>query len=757
MQFFQLVTCRGDSPSRGRRAQRLGGQILACAVMVVACLAQAGETPPPLSPGGPLAGSPPATTRVTLLHMGDIHGHLLPRPNLRSDGNGRPQGGLARLFTRIQELRAANPNNLLINTGDTLQGSAEALFTQGAALVAVLNPFGIDAFAAGNWDFVYGTRRFVELFAGEHPLAPWGALAANLYYAAGDYQGKITPYADRAGQRVLPSFMIREVGGVRIGIIGLTADRGPQAVAQATTSGLRFTDGDRELAELLARLRGQEAVAAVVLISELGLAANRYLAERHPGIDIVLSSDMHELTREPILTPGGTWLVEEGQDGTVLGQIDLLFEAGVLKGRHWTLHTIDDRIAEDPAIATLIAAQRAPFVAGPAFTPHLNPINQSRLATPIDTVVGQTRIPLHRSNFSHEVMPAVIEGASHDFLADAFRAVGGADIGAIRGFRYGTQVAPGPIRLEDLYHFMPIGAQIAVGTIRGQDLVDQIEASADGALNPAVDHWTGGGFYGFSGVEIELSPYSPRGQRAVAVRVGDQPLDPRAPYRYAAYWYPGDPELINRLPAQDIRVLTTPEGEPLDATEVVASYLRSLPDRTADPQLNRVRLTAPLPAPEFGFPVMQPLLGAYIPGVPAIDLRIDIPVALEGGKMVFNIGQADLEGDVPAGIKFMGKLARHLVEKGVAYRIIGIFKGDALYLLLQDPAYNRVRQVATGNPYREMVAALLRVGIELEACGNTMETRHFGNADLLPGIRVNEGAMFRTLELVREGFVQLEP
>ena len=56
-----------------------------------------------------------------------------------------------------------------------------------------------------------------------------------------------------------------------------------------------------------------------------------------------------------------------------------------------------------------------------------------------------------------------------------------------------------------------------------------------------------------------------------------------------------------------------------------------------------------------------------------------------------------------------------------------------------------------------MVAALLRAGIELEACGNTMETRHFGNADLLPGIRVNEGAMFRTLELVREGFVQLEP
>lgn len=705
----------------------------------------------------PIQQASAPAVRITLLHMGDIHGHLVPRPNLRSDGNGRPQGGLARMASRIAEIRAANPHHLLINTGDTIQGSAEALYTEGAAMAEALNPFDIDAFAPGNWDFVYGPRRFVELFAGPQPLAPWGALAANLYYAAGDDLGRPTAYFDRAGERILPPYVIKEFNGVRLGIIGLTAHRGPQAIARSTIAGLRFSDGDRELAEFLPLLRDREGVAAVVVISELGLAANLRLAERHPGIDLVLSSDMHELTREPIVTPGGTVLVEEGQDGTVLGQIDLDFTAGALRGWQWTLHTIDDRIPEDPATVERINRVRAPFVTGPAFRTHLNPINHSQLTTPIDTVLGQTRVALHRSNFSHEPMPAVIEGSSHDFLTDAFRAATGADIGAIRGFRYGTHVAPGPIRLEDLYHFMPIGAQIAAGTIRGQDLVTQIEASADGALNPDVDSWTGGSLYGYSGVEIELSPYSPRGQRAVAMRVGDRPIDPRALYRYASYWYAGDPDLINRLPAQDIRVLTDDEGAPLDATEVVARYLHALPDQTANPKLNRVRLTAPLPAPSFDFPVMQPLLGTFVPGVKLPELRVDIPLDLKEIKVVFNIGKPELEGDLPAGIKFLGKMARMMREQGAVFRIVGIYKGDALYQMLNDRAYNRVRQVRTGNPYLELVAELQREGVEIEACGNTMHLRGFGNSDLLPGIRVNEGALGRTLQLALDGFVQLEP
>src|SRR5438093_98638 len=112
----------------------------------------------------PAFGAKPTKTKITLIHMGDIHGHLVPQPNLTIDPSGAPVGGLARLYTQIQNIRNHSPNALLINAGDTIQGSAEVLYTKGSAMVNVLNGFGIDAFAPGNWDYVYGLARFQELF-----------------------------------------------------------------------------------------------------------------------------------------------------------------------------------------------------------------------------------------------------------------------------------------------------------------------------------------------------------------------------------------------------------------------------------------------------------------------------------------------------------------------------------------------------------------------------------------------------------------
>lgn len=697
-----------------------------------------------------------APTEVTFLHLSDLHGHLIPRPNVRSDGNGHLQGGLARLYAKISAIRAQRPNVLLVNTGDTIQGSAEALFTRGQAMVEVLAPFRIDAFAPGNWDFVYGTDRFIELFAGEQPAAPWGALAANLYYATLEHD-PATPYPQRSGHRVLPPYLVKQVGGVRIGILGLTANRGPQAVAQSVVHGFRFTGGNDEVAEWVPYLRRVERVDAVVLISELGLADNIRLAEEHAGIDLVLSSDSHEITRKPAVTRHGTVVVEEGQDGTVLGEVRLVIEDGAVRSWDYTLHTIDDTLPEDPELARTIAEQRAPFVAGERFTEQVNPFNHALLATPIDTVVGHTAVALYRGNFSHEPMPAVIEGSSHDFLADAFRAMTGADIGAIRGFRYGTQVAPGPIRLEDLYHFMPIGPQVAVGTIHGRELLEQIEASADGALNPDVAHWTGGGLFGYSGVTLDLNPYLPKGQRASNVRIGGRPLDPAGAYRYASYWYAQDPDRVNRTPARDIRVLTRPDGGPLDGTEVVVQYLQSLPGQTTDPVLHRITLLEPLPRPRPDLTVMQPLSGAVSPGQVRPQLHIDIPVTLAEAKVVFNVDTPKFDGDLPTALKFLGKVDKLFKRKGTRHHLVGVFQGEALYLLLNDAAYNRARHVTTGNPQREVVATLLREGVQIEACGSTMETRHWGNADLLPGVQVNEGALSRIVQLVQQGFVQLQP
>ena len=128
---------------------------------------------------------------ITLIHMGDLHGHTIPRPNLRSDGDGRMEGGLARMFTVINKIRDDQKGKggaLLINTGDTTQGSGEALYTEGQAMLDVIDMFDVDAFAPGNWEFVYGPERFKEEFGdgtGKNGKGNrWGALASNLYETA---------------------------------------------------------------------------------------------------------------------------------------------------------------------------------------------------------------------------------------------------------------------------------------------------------------------------------------------------------------------------------------------------------------------------------------------------------------------------------------------------------------------------------------------------------------------------------------------
>lgn len=584
---------------------------------------------------------------IKLIHIGDIHGHLIPRPNVRSDGDGRMEGGLARMYTKIQSIRGDGKKALLINTGDTIQGSAEALYTRGQALVDVINLFKIDAFAPGNWEFVYGTERFRELFAGVNgaaPTAPWGAVAANVYY-----DGAANPaYAAFNGQPVLPKYKIITKNGVKVGILGFTTDRGPQVVGSAVTSGFRFlnsapgsaNDGtdasavEIELRARIAELRPQ--VNLLVVASELGLANNIILAERNPGIDVILSSDMHEETRKPVVTSTGTIIVEEGQDGTMIGELEFEFNKDrrtgklTLKEWEWKPHTINDSISENSTVKSKVAAVRAPFVNATTAKTYVNPFNGSTLAGRIDEIVGYTAIPLHRTNYSDESMPAVVEGSGHDFLTDAFRTIGikrfGAEmdagtrpadvIGAIRGFRYGTHIKPGPIKREDIYHFVAIGPKIACGTIPGGAVKNQMENAADGSLNPDPRRWTGGWLFNFSGLTSDLYPvtgatYDANGNTVGALnRVRNIQIQNKdgnyAPwvatgksYTYCSYFYDNDPNLINRVTIPNpatVGVIKDNAGNAMDGVEVVVEYLKDLPGMTADPVLNRTTLMEPMPA-----------------------------------------------------------------------------------------------------------------------------------------------------------------
>ena len=569
---------------------------------------------------------------ITFIHTGDFHGHLIPRPNMRSDGDGRMEGGLARIAKKIKKIRSDERNTVYIHTGDTIQGSAEALFTRGQALVDVVDMMKPDIFAPGNWEFVYGTDRFIELFG----AGRWGTVSANVRYepAAGQ------PCS--AGEYVVPPTRIIEKGGIKIGVIGMTTDRGPQVVGSAVTDGFCFlssvpgSSGIPDVSEVEAELRSQitklqTQTDMIIMASELGLANNSLLAERNDGLVAVFSSDMHEETRNAVVvsTPNGgkTILIEEGQDGTMMGKLKIEWDKRKkrVKEWDWKAYTVVDSWEEDSAVAKKIREVRRPFVSG-SFVPQTNPFNGSVLHTPIDTTIGSTAVALHRSNFSHEDMPGTLEGTSHNFLADAFRVIGGADIGAIRGFRYGTHIAPGVVKLEDIYHYMPIGAQIARGTIKGGGLKNQIENPANGSLNPDPRLWTGGWLFGFSGVSFDFDPYQATGSRATNVKVGGNTLVNTADYKYASYWYATDSNLINRVPATGIEIavrdssgqaLFVPLAErgnypAMDGTEIVWQYLReNLGGHLGQEDLviHRVNLLQALPANVYNNDEVQPLRG----------------------------------------------------------------------------------------------------------------------------------------------------
>jgi intracellular sulfur oxidation DsrE/DsrF family protein len=136
-------------------------------------------------------------------------------------------------------------------------------------------------------------------------------------------------------------------------------------------------------------------------------------------------------------------------------------------------------------------------------------------------------------------------------------------------------------------------------------------------------------------------------------------------------------------------------------------------------------------------------------------LHIDIPVKLAAAKVVFSIASLSFEGDLPAAIFHMNLMVGDVADWNASSQIIAVFHTNAGHVTLHDAAYNADRNIATGNPYKELLADLLKHGVQIELCGATAKVHGWGNADLLPGIRINTDAMARPTQLVQEGFVKI--
>lgn len=614
---------------------------------------------------------------ITFIHTSDLHGDFHPHDNSR-DGQSS-EGGIARVATVVKAIRNSSQNSFYVHTGDTIQGSAQALFTRGQAVVDVMNLMGVDAYVPGNWEHTYGLGRFRELFLGTSnnaPRAPWNTMAVNSYYngEAGNSTGifadpTAAPYntnpATPAGNLVVTPFngkpyRVVTIDGVKVGMFGCTTNRGPQIVGSGVTAGVTFSNCKGQVASannkaiswpvgghpnqdpnntsgfftkpeipryvsILRTPAGQqvvgeatgvlgEGVDMVILLSEAGLAENIYNAENFNGIDIIFSADMHEETNYPVAvnTPNGgqTLVVENGEDGAQVGELAIKFmkKAGDTNYKidvwKWKEHDVTATVAEDPVIAAKAHEVNEPFE-GDTFDPtkfEANPFNGTKPTMPLDTVIGTTAIEISRNRYSFEHpsttghQPGVIEGTGHALITDTFRhyalnTVVADDaqgrtyaqidagttkytVGAIRGFRYVNSYAPGSeLTYEDLYHFLSIGPQLAVGDFTAAQMNNSSENAADSCMNPNVTAWAGGWMFNYSGMTLDMNPYLGNVQvagtnpasnvisqgRLFNFTLGRTSINDSAAgsaltdtangrvFRYASYFYDSDPQNVNNI------------------------------------------------------------------------------------------------------------------------------------------------------------------------------------------------------------------
>ena len=136
-------------------------------------------------------------------------------------------------------------------------------------------------------------------------------------------------------------------------------------------------------------------------------------------------------------------------------------------------------------------------------------------------------------------------------------------------------------------------------------------------------------------------------------------------------------------------------------------------------------------------------------------LHIGIPVKRSDVNVVFSIGSLSFEGDLPASIFHMQLIEKDIAEWSAKSKVIAVFHTNAGHVTVHDKAYNSDRNIATGNPYKDLVTDLQKRGVQVELCGATAKAHGWGNEDLIPGIKVNRNAMARTIQLVQEGFVKV--
>ena len=440
--------------------------------------------------------------RAFKLRRGGVEAHAFTHLDFTAAAQAYGKvGGFAHLATLVKRLRASRPGALLLDGGDTWQGSATALWSKGQDMVDAGKLLGVDIMT-GHWEFTLGAERVKEIIEKDF-VGRIEFLAQNV---------KTTDFGDA----VFKPYVMREMNGVPVAILGqafpYTPIANPRYLVPDWTMGIQ----DEEMQKVVTEARGKGA-QVVVLLSHNGMDVDLKMASRVSGIDAILGGHTHDGVPAPSVVKnagGQTLVMNSGSNGKFLSVLDFDVRNGKIQGfRYKLLPVFANLLPADPEMAAHIDSVRAP--------------HRARLEEKLAVSEG---LLYRRGNFN---------GSWDQLILDAMLEVKGAQIGFSPGFRWGTSILPGQaITYEHLMDQTAITYPYSTLTeMSGATIKDILEDVCDNLFNPDPYKQQGGDMVRVGGMRYACDPNAAMGKRIQDMRLDGKPIEANKTYKVAG-WAP---------------------------------------------------------------------------------------------------------------------------------------------------------------------------------------------------------------------------
>ena len=413
-------------------------------------------------------------------------------------------GGFAHLATLVRRLRGERPGALLLDGGDTWQGSATALWSKGQDMVDACKLLGVDMMSA-HWEFTLGDKRVLEIVEKD--------LKGRIEFLAQNI--KTTDFGDP----VFSPYALREMNGVQVAVIGQAFPYTPIANPRYMMADWTFGIQDEHMQKMVDEARAKGAKVVVVL-SHNGMDVDLKMAGRVAGIDAILGGHTHDGVPRPVVVKnagGRTLVTNAGSNGKFLAVLDFDVRGGKVQDfRYKLLPVFSNLLPADVEMAVYIDKVRSP--------------HKAKLEEKLAVSEG---LLYRRGNFN---------GSWDQLILDAIMEVKGADIGFSPGFRWGTTLLPGSaITFEHLMDQTAITyPHTTLTEMKGERVKEILEDIADNLYNPDPYYQQGGDMVRVGGMSYVCDPNAAAGRRVSDMRLNDKPMTAERIYKVAG-WAPVDP------------------------------------------------------------------------------------------------------------------------------------------------------------------------------------------------------------------------